>query len=117
VWGFYSAALMFAIAMVTVGMRISPLQSLLTALVPDHERGLLMSLAVAIGQIGIGLGSVVAGILYVDLGYLSNTVLGAVSIIAMALLVQWAVPEPEPSPQPTSATQPADGAVGGTPSP
>ena len=50
-------------------------------------------------------------ILYVDLGYLSNTVLGAVSIIAMALLVQRAVPEPEPNPQPAAATQPADGAV------
>jgi len=113
VWGFYSAALMFAIAMVTVGMRISPLQSLLTALVPDQERGLLMSLAVAIGQIGIGLGSVVAGILYVDMGYFSNTVLGAVTIIAMALLVQWAVPEPKPKPQPAPATQSTEGAVGG----
>ncbi len=119
VLGFFSAAFLFAIAMITVGMRISPLQSLLTALVPDHERGLLMSLAVAIGQIGIGLGSLVAGIMYVDLGYLSNTILGAVTIMAMALLVQYAVPEPDPKPSAEARSVPAsakgDDAVGGAP--
>ena len=41
---FVSALFLFALSMVAVAMRISPLQSLLTALVPDARRGLLMSL-------------------------------------------------------------------------
>jgi predicted MFS family arabinose efflux permease len=80
--------------MIMVAMRISPLQSLLTALVPDARRGLLMSLAVGIGQVGIGLGSFIAGISFVEYGYFSNTVIGAVSVVLMAVLVQIGLPEP-----------------------
>mgnify|MGYP006279305307 CR=1 FL=1 len=93
--GFYSAALLFFLAMVTVGMRISPLQSLLTALVPGAQRGTLMSLAVGIGQAGIGLGSFAAGITFVRYGYISNTVAAAVSVFLMAWLVYKGLPEPD----------------------
>jgi hypothetical protein len=54
-----------------------------------------MSLAVGIGQVGIGLGSVIAGISFIEYGYLSNTVIGAASVIVMAVLVQKGLPEPE----------------------
>ncbi len=91
----WMAYLMFAVAMVMVAMRISPLQSLMTALVPDERRGILMSLAIAVGQVGVGLGSGVAGLAYTEYGYLSNTVIGAASIIVMALLVQYFLPEPD----------------------
>ncbi len=86
---------MFALAMVMVAMRMSPLQSLMTALAPAQRRGILMSLAVAIGQLGIGIGGAVAGLAYTEYGYLSNTVLAAVSIGLMAWLVQRYLPEPE----------------------
>ena len=92
------AYLLFALAMVMVAMRISPFQSLMTALVPDERRGILMSLAIAVGQVGIGLGSAVAGPAYTEYGYLSNTVIGAVAIVLMAVLVQYFLPEPEGDP-------------------
>ena len=81
--------------MVLVAMRISPFSALLTALVPDHNRGSLMSLTVALGQVGFGLGGAVAGPLYAELGYGSNTVLGAVCVLGMGLMVWFMVPEPE----------------------
>src|SRR5690606_3954711 len=74
-----AAYLIFAGTMVMVGMRISPFQSLMSELVTAERRGILMSLAVGIGQIGIGISGMVAGIMYTDFGYLSNTVMGAVS--------------------------------------
>jgi predicted MFS family arabinose efflux permease len=92
--GFAMAAVLFFGTMVMVGMRISPLQSLLTALVPDRRRGLLMGMAVGIGYGGIGLGSVVAGALYARFSYLSNTAAAAVVMLAMALLVWKGLPEP-----------------------
>jgi predicted MFS family arabinose efflux permease len=87
----------FAAAMVMVAMRISPLQSLLSALVPARRRGLLMSLAVAIGQVGISIGAAVAGLAFTKYGYLSNTVIGAVAILLMAWLVVVGLPEPDAS--------------------
>jgi len=86
---------MFAVAMVMFAMRISPLQSLMTALVEDRRRGALLSLAVAIGQVGIGIGGAAAGLAYTRYGYLSNTATGAVAIMAMAYLVWRALPEPK----------------------
>ena len=92
--GFVSAATLFFLAMTTIGIRISPLQSLLTALVPARQRGLLMGLAMSIGQAGFGLGSFVASATYGTLGYGSNTLLGAFSMLAMAVLVHYGLPEP-----------------------
>ncbi|MFW5973627.1 MAG: MFS transporter, partial [Bacteroidota bacterium] len=77
-----------------VGMRISPLQSLLTALVPDSRRGILMSLAVACGQVGVGIGSSAAALTYESHGYLSNTVIGAVALFLMAYIIYRMIPEP-----------------------
>jgi predicted MFS family arabinose efflux permease len=92
--GFTLAAILFFLAMVTVGVRISPLQSLLTALVPSQRRGLLMGLAISIGQAGFGIGSFVASTTYVPYGYASNAIAGAIATIGMAALVHWGLPEP-----------------------
>jgi len=89
------AFLLFGFAMTMFAIRVSPLQSLMTALVEEKRRGVLLSLAVAIGQVGIGIGSAVAGIAYVKYGYISNTMMGAVAILGMAFLVHKALPEPE----------------------
>jgi len=85
----------FGFAMMMFALRMSPLQSLMTALVEESRRGALLSLAVAIGQTGIGIGGAVAGIAFVKYGYVSNTMAGAVAIVAMAILVSKALPEPE----------------------
>ncbi|ACY49435.1 MFS transporter [Rhodothermus marinus] len=86
---------LFALAMALVGMRMSPLQSLLTALVPGARRGSLMSLSIALGQLGIGISGVAAGWLYKEYGYLSNALLGALALVLMALVVGYGLPEPD----------------------
>jgi predicted MFS family arabinose efflux permease len=86
---------MFFLTMVLVAMRISPFSALLTALVEDNRRGSLLSLTVALGQVGFALGGVVAGPLYARAGYMSNAVLGAASVLAMGLIVWFFVPEPQ----------------------
>lgn len=91
---------MFFATMVLVAMRISPFSALLTALVPDHRRGVLMSFTVALGQVGFALGGAVAGPLYAGPGYLSNTLLGAVSVLGMGVLVWLRIPEPRGDPAP-----------------
>jgi predicted MFS family arabinose efflux permease len=84
----------FFLTMILVAMRISLFSALLTALVPDENRGSLMSLTVALGQVGFGLGGALAGPFYSTFGYGSNTIIGAVSVLGMGLLVWFMVPEP-----------------------
>jgi predicted MFS family arabinose efflux permease len=93
---------MFFLTMVLVAMRISPFSALLTALVKDERRGALMSLTIALGQVGFAVGGVVAGPLFAEVGYASNALLGALSVLAMGLIVWFFIPEPHV--QPTSAT-------------
>ena len=88
------AYVFFFVTMVLVAMRISPFSALLTALVSDERRGSLMSLTVALGQVGFALGGAIAGPLDADIGYRSNTVLGAASVLIMGLIVWFFVPEP-----------------------
>ncbi len=89
-----AAYVFFFFTMVLVAMRISPFSALLTALVSDERRGSLMSLTVALGQVGFALGGAVAGPLYADIGYGSNTALSAVFVLIMGLIVWFFVPEP-----------------------
>ncbi|NNK63159.1 MAG: MFS transporter, partial [Gemmatimonadetes bacterium] len=63
---FWVAYPVFFMTMVLVAMRISPFSALLTALVKDHRRGSLMSLTVALGQVGFAVGGAVAGPLFAD---------------------------------------------------
>ncbi len=90
----WAAYPLFFLVMILVAMRVSPFSALLTALVPDHNRGSLMSLTVALGQVGFGLGGALAGLFYAQFGYRSNTVVGAVSVLGMGLMVWFLVPEP-----------------------
>jgi len=96
------AYVLFGFAMVMFALRISPLQSLMTALVEEQRRGALLSLAVAIGQVGIGIGGAAAGMAYVKWGYVSNTMTGAVAILGMALLVHLSLPEPKDDKDPNA---------------
>lgn len=92
---FWIAYLVFPIAMLLIAMRISPFQALSTELVDSSNRGSLMSLLVAIGNIGSGLAGVLAGPLFEKYGFASNSILGAFTIVITALIVWKYVPEPE----------------------
>ena len=90
-----AAYVVFFLTMVLVAMRVSPFSALLTALVQDERRGSLMSLTVALGQVGFALGGAVAGPLFAGVGYFSNTVLGALFVLGMGLIVWFRIPEPK----------------------
>ena len=92
---FWLAYILFFVAMVLVSMRISPFQALTTELVTSRGRGTLMSLLIAIGQVGYGLGGAVAGPAYVEGGYLSNTILASIVGLIMTYVVWKHIPEPE----------------------
>ena len=92
---FWVAYLIFPIVMLLIAIRISPFQALSSELVNSNNRGSLMSLLVAIGNIGSGFAGVLGGYLFEYTGYLSNTIFGGISIIITAYLVWKYVPEPE----------------------
>ena len=92
------AYVFFGLAMVMIAMRISPFQALITALVSADRRGILMSLSIAIGQVGMAAGSALAGVVYEqfgDYGYFSNTILAAIAMLTMAFVVARYIPEPD----------------------
>jgi len=95
---FWAAYVLYFVLMVLVAMRLSPFSALLTALVSDERRGSLMSLTIALGQMGFAVGAAAAGPLYTRFGYASTTVLGAVAVMLMAAIVHYLVPEPELEP-------------------
>ena len=90
-----TAYALFFLTMVLVAMRTSPFSALLTSLVQDERRGSLMSLMVALGQMGFALGGAVAGPLFANVGYFSNTLIGAAFVLSMGLIVWFFIPEPE----------------------
>lgn len=92
--GFATACIFLAIAMLLASLRMSPLQALMTAIVGEDRRGTLMSLAIAVGQLGFGAGTAVAGMLYTRFGYISNTLASAVATVLVALVVWLMLPEP-----------------------
>lgn len=95
VQSFWVAYPLFFITMVLLAMRIGPFQALITELVTARKRGMLMSLLVAIGQVGYGLGGFFAGPAYIRAGFFSNGAIGAVMLLGMVFLVWRYVPEPE----------------------
>ncbi len=92
---FWVAYIVFPVAMLLIAMRISPFQALSSELVKSNNRGSLMSLLVAIGNVGAGLAGYIAGPLYDKFGYISNTTFGAFTIVLTAYVVWKYVPEPE----------------------
>lgn len=64
-------------------------------IVTAERCGSLMSLAVALGQLGFALGGAVSGPLFARVGYVSDTLLGAVFVLGMGLIVWFFIPEPK----------------------
>ncbi|MDX1438618.1 MAG: MFS transporter [Rubricoccaceae bacterium] len=84
----------YILIMMLFAMRMSPLQALLTAIVPAHQRGSFMSLTIAIGQTGTAIGAFVAGFLYAGAGYRTTTFASAATVLVLAVLVWRFLPEP-----------------------
>lgn len=84
---FWIAYLLFFMAMVLISARMGPFQALLSEIISEDRRGSMMSLSIAIGQIGLGMGAAVSGVMYTTFGYFSNTILGALSMLVMGLFV------------------------------
>ncbi len=101
------ANVLFFVAMVLMSMRISPLQALLTALVPASQRGTLLCLTVAIGQVGISLGGAIAGPVYTYSGFFASTVLAAIALLLTAWLVGAMLPEPQVGVERVAVTEPS----------
>lgn len=95
VTSFWVAFILFPVAMLLIAMRISPFQALSTELVKSNNRGTLMSLLVAIGNVGSGLAGSISGPLFDHFGYISNTLFGTFTIVLTAFIVWRFVPEPE----------------------
>jgi predicted MFS family arabinose efflux permease len=86
--GVWSAYLVFTAMMFAVALRIIPHQSLMTMLVPDRQRGTLTSMSFSAGQIGMGLGGIIAGPVYSRHGFLGNCTAAALIAAALAVIVQ-----------------------------
>ncbi|HEX8276718.1 MAG TPA: MFS transporter [Longimicrobiaceae bacterium] len=91
--GAWSACAVFAVAAALTAARGAPFQTLLSELVPERRRGSLMSLSMATGQVGWGVGAVLAGPAFARWGYAGNAVGAAAAAVAVALLVGRWVPE------------------------
>lgn len=92
--GAWSAALLFFLLMALIAARSGGLDALLTELVPGGQRGSMMSLMMAIGQIGFGAGGALAGAVYGAVGYEGNAWLAAGAGLAVALIAWRWLPEP-----------------------
>jgi predicted MFS family arabinose efflux permease len=101
---------LFFLLMALVAARSSPLTALLSELVPARERGSLMSLLMAVGQLGFGAGGGVAGAVFAARGYPTSALLAAGALLLAGVLVRRFLPEPAP-PRPAAGT----GGRGGSP--
>ena len=92
---FWLAFPVFFFISVLFSARMSPFQALLSALVPSERRGALMSLTVALGQIGFAAGAALAGLIYTQMNYRNSTLIGAGIALIAAALIRRRLPEPE----------------------
>lgn len=90
----YLAYPFFLFVMACIATRISPFQALITTYVSSKRRGSFLSLLVAIGQVGYGLGGMLSGPAYVTGGYLSNTVFASLFVALTAILIKYFLSEP-----------------------
>jgi predicted MFS family arabinose efflux permease len=118
----------FFLVMALVAMRVGPFSALLTALVSDERRGSLLSLTVALGQVGFAVGASLSGIIYEQSGYGPTAVLAGISVMGMGVMVWFFVPEPplssslssgpsgtrhpEPEEAPLTSQEPSDSGLG-----
>ncbi len=91
----WMAYVLFFLSMVLLAMRLSPFQTLLSSVVPSQQRGTTLSLIVAVGQVGGGVGGALAGVVYPRAGFFGDTVVSSLAILATGLVVAFSISEPE----------------------
>lgn len=114
--GAVSAYAVFFAASVLTAARGAPFQTMLAELVPEPRRGSLMSLSMAVGQAGWGVGAALAGSAFGRWGYESNAVAAGAAALGVALLVGRWVPETAAPPPLTSPPRPLPPPPPGAPS-
>ncbi|MGB3541569.1 MFS transporter, partial [Rubrivirga sp.] len=85
-----SVYLVFFGIMALAASRVSPLQALLTEMVPAERRGSFMSMTAATGNAGFAVGAALAGVLYAGIGFGANAVIGGAGALVAAAMV-WAL--------------------------
>jgi predicted MFS family arabinose efflux permease len=95
VWAVYA---MFFGVMIGFSGRGSPFQVLIAELSGPEQRGSLMAVTVAVGQMAFGIGGALAGVIYTAFGspasgYAASGLLAAASAVLVSILVMWGVPE------------------------
>jgi predicted MFS family arabinose efflux permease len=93
---FWIAYPLFFLTMVMVAARMGPFQALLSEIVPAEQRGSMMSLSIAFGQLSMGLGSALSGFIYTRIGYTASSILGAAGMLVMGILVWFYIGETRP---------------------
>ncbi|MCZ6520543.1 MAG: MFS transporter [Bacteroidetes bacterium] len=89
----FNAYILFFTVMLLITARMIPFQALASEIIPDHSRGKLMCLTIAIGQLGMGIGAGLAGFSYSSFGFLGNSLIGAMAALLMGLIVWKFLPE------------------------
>lgn len=107
-----AAYALFFVAMAGFSGRAAPFQALLTELAPSQQRGSLLALTVAVGQLGVAGGAAVAGPLYTGLGYPASALAASASVLAVVALLLRYVPDPQSASGPTTQAPPVSPSLG-----
>jgi predicted MFS family arabinose efflux permease len=91
---FFAYPLFFTLMLLVVSRSI-PFQALASESINDESRGRLMSLTIAIGQIGMAFGSAISGLIYAEIGFLGNVMVGTMACLYMAFLINKYIHEPK----------------------
>ena len=92
---FYEAYSMFFIVMLLTSTRLGPFRALVTEVTSEEKRGKMMSMSIALGQLGMALGGLIAGFIYTEYGFWLNTIISGIAIMLFGLLVWKYIEEPE----------------------
>ena len=88
-------SIVFFMIMLLVVARMVPFQALASEIIHDDVRGRMMSLTIAIGQLGMALGSFVSGFIYTEVDFVGNATLAALACFLMAFFIQKFISEPK----------------------
>ncbi len=99
----WTANALFFVVLGCFACRGGPMRSLITELVPSHQRGSLVSLTVAFGQTGLALGGALAGPIYIRFGFAACAMSAAATALVAAAAIWRLVPESLPPDKRTGA--------------
>ena len=90
----------FVVVMALFASRATSFTTLLIELVDGDQRGSIMSLTVGVGQVGIGVGGALAGVVYGSVGYTPSAVAAGLSMLLIVVLIVAFLPATGPTDDP-----------------